>query len=176
MKNIVLIGPVAAGKTTVGRMLAEQRSEIFLDIDDLIEKEMALSILEIFQNYGEKYFRELETRVLERVIQQEKAIISTGGGIVLNPYHRDLIVSHSYVVYLQVDLNTQLERLANSTDRPLLAGQDRSKILQELHGIRHPLYEEIANISLDTSNKTVEHVVSALLPLRGSCHEVTEGG
>ena len=132
-------------------------------MDELIEKETALTIREIFESLGEKYFREWETRILEELISQENAIISTGAGVVINPYHRELIRLNSFVVYLHVDLDIQLARLSNDTVRPLLDGENKSKILQDLHRVRSPLYEQIANLSLDTSAKTVESIVQYLL-------------
>lgn len=166
MKNIVLIGSVAAGKTSVGRMLANKLNKSFFDLDQLIEEKLSLSIREIFELYGEKYFRALETQILERVIHQENAIISTGAGIVLNPYHRELIQKNSYVIHLQVDLDNQLIRIqADGSNRPLLNVKDKQKVLQELHRIRHPLYLQIANISLDTSQKTVEDIMADLMAM-----------
>lgn len=164
MKNIVFVGSVGAGKTTVGRTLAKRLNKIFFDLDELVENEVTLSIREIFELQGESYFRALETKMLERVIHQENAIISTGAGVVLNSYNRDLIAKNSYVVYLQVDIESQLLRIQrDGSIRPLLNVEDKQTALQELHRIRHPLYQQIANISLDTSQKTVEEVVAALI-------------
>lgn len=162
MKNIVLIGPIAAGKTTVGQALAEQRGEIFIDTDQCIEKEMGQSIPLILETHGEKYFRELETQILERSIQLKNAVISTGGGVVLNPYNRELIKLHSYRVYLQVDLQVQLARLANTYERPILKGENKAKILEELRQVRIPHYEQIADLTIDTSTKTCEAIVHEL--------------
>ena len=162
MKNIVLIGPIAAGKTTVGQALAEARGEIFIDTDQCIEKETGQSIPIILETRGEKYFRELEKQILERSVQLKNVVISTGGGIVLNPYNRELIKLNSYSVYLQVDMQVQLARLKNTYERPILKGDDKSKILQELRHVRIPLYEQIADFTLDTSTKTCEAITYEL--------------
>ena len=151
MRNIVLVGFMGSGKTTVGKLVAEQTGMPLLDMDSMIEEREGKSINEIFAQDGEPHFRALERAMVKELAQTEGHIISTGGGIVLNPDNIADFEATGLVVCLLVDAETVLDRVKHDTSRPLLAGDKQAKILQLLQ-TRKPLYEAITH-KIDTSGR-----------------------
>ncbi|WP_372846058.1 shikimate kinase [Pontiella sp.] len=151
MKNIVLVGFMGSGKTTVGKLIAEKTGMPLLDMDALIEERAGKAITEIFADEGEAHFRQLEREMVQELSQLEGQIISTGGGIVLNPDNIADFERTGLVVCLLTDAQTVLERVKHDTSRPLLAG-DKEKQILEILAARKPLYESIAH-RIDTSGR-----------------------
>ncbi len=176
MRNIFLVGLSGSGKSSVGRLLAERLGIPFYDTDVLVEEQCGMSIAAIFEQHGETYFRDCESRMLVSVVRKpEGAVIATGGGIVLRKANRELLHKQGVIVYLSVHHTTALERLAAQYEalvaigqtpeiRPLLAGPDPLGTLQQLLEARSAWYEE-ANFTCSTVDKSAEQVVHAIIAM-----------
>ncbi len=147
--NIALIGLMGAGKSTVGRCLAESLQRPFLDCDAEIERRAGCSIAELFEGRGEPYFRRLEAEALAALAAQRGVVLATGGGAVLAAGNRAVLKRCAEVVYLRVSLEQALTRLSGSTSRPLLRDDDPSHTLRRLLAERDPLYRELADHEVD---------------------------
>ncbi|MDR7865994.1 MAG: shikimate kinase [Sporomusaceae bacterium] len=151
MKNIVLIGFMGTGKSCTGRLLAGRLGRPFIDVDRKIEQESGLAIGEIFAKHGEAYFRAREKDVIARVARHRKAVIATGGGVVLDAENMQRLRSGGVIICLTASVQTILERTGRRNTRPLLARPDREEIVARMLAERAPLYAQAAFI-LDTSN------------------------
>lgn len=162
--NLILIGFMGAGKTSVGEAYAKASGRQLLDTDRLIEAEAGLSISDIFAKQGEPAFRQAETAVLERLLAEtEDAVISVGGGLPLLEENRSILKQLGTVVFLRVKPETVLNRLQGDTTRPLLQGEQVEKRVQELLAYRNPLYMEAAHQVVDVDGKSLEELVTGLL-------------
>lgn len=141
-RPIVLVGLMGAGKSTVGRRLANMIGRRFIDADDAIEVAARRSIPEIFDEFGEAYFRNGERRVIARLIEEERGVIATGGGAFVDPQTRALILERALAVWIDCDIDTLVERTARRNTRPLLRGGDPKAILTGLLERRKPFYEQ----------------------------------
>ena len=148
--NLILVGPMGAGKTSIGRRLAERFGLAFVDADQAIVDDVGSSIPAIFEHAGEAGFRAHEKRVLAQLLAGNGQLISTGGGCVLDADNRRHLRKHGFVVYLRVSVASQLSRLQRDKTRPLLQRPDREQVLQEMAVIRDPLYREVADLIIDT--------------------------
>lgn len=164
--NIFLIGPMGAGKSTIGKLLAKTLGRDFCDSDREIERRTGVSIPMIFDYEGEAGFRRREAETLARLSEQESAIIATGGGAVVVPENRELLRRRGFVVYLKCSVDKQLERTHKDTNRPLLQTEDPRQRLEDLFAERDPLYTETADLIIDTSalsgQSAVKRIVAAL--------------
>jgi len=151
--NIFLVGPMGAGKSTIGRALASQLGMRFLDCDHEIEKRTGASIPLIFEIEGEAGFRRRETQALEELTQETGLILATGGGAVLAEENRHLLTSSGTVVYLQAPIDVLVKRTAHDRNRPLLANVDRRAKLTELMKVREPLYRAVADITVSSGGR-----------------------
>lgn len=160
--NIYLIGPTGSGKTAVGRQLARDAGLRFFDSDHEIEQRTGVEIAYIFEKEGEAGFRERESEMLRELASLEGAVVATGGGAVLARSNRDLLASTGTVVYLRTTVAEQLKRTGRSRKRPLLNRGNAQEVLEEMARLRQPLYEEIADVELDTSRQKVRTVAREL--------------
>ena len=151
MRNIVLVGFMGSGKTTVGKLIAERTGMTLLDMDSIIVDRAGKTINEIFADEGEAHFRALERSLVQELADTEGNIISTGGGIVLNPRNIADFEKTGLVVCLLADAETVLDRVKHDSSRPLLAGDKEAKILELLES-RKTLYEAITH-RIDTSGR-----------------------
>jgi shikimate kinase len=156
--SIFLIGPMGAGKTTIGRLLAKATGLKFYDSDREIERRSGASIPLIFDYEGEAGFRQREHEVLEALVKLSGIVLATGGGIVMREDNLRLL-RQGFVVYLRCSVAKQLERTARQALRPLLKTSDPKKRLEELMAIRAPRYEAIADFIVDTDTCSSRHVV-----------------
>ena len=156
--NIILIGPMGSGKTSTGRMLAKEMSYVFADTDEEVTKRTGVSIAYIFDVEGEEGFRKRECSALKECLNDNNKVISTGGGIVLSKENRDLLQDRGTVVYLQTSIRSQVKRTASTNNRPLLQNKDPEETLEKLMLTRAPLYEEIADITIMTDNKSLQEM------------------
>jgi shikimate kinase len=163
--NLYLIGPMGSGKTAVGRRLAILLSKQFFDSDAEIERRTGVDIRYIFEKEGEARFREREREVIADLTKLTGVIVSTGGGAVLDPKNRERLASTGTVVYLHANVDTQLMRTKPGRTRPLLMNDDPRAVLEKLMSIRRPLYEEIADIRVDTTGKRVRAVAASVREL-----------
>ena len=141
-RPVVLVGLRGVGKSTVGRKLAALLNRDFVDADDAISKAAQLSIPEIFEQFGEAYFRDGERRVIARLIEEGHGVIATGGGAFVDPTTRALILERAVAVWIDSDVATLVERTARRNTRPLLRGGDPHEILTRLAAERSPFYAE----------------------------------
>jgi len=164
-KNIVLIGLMGCGKSTIGRKLQTLLGYPLVDTDQLIEEKAGCSIAEIFATRGEPYFRELESAVLHELSAPgaPRRIIATGGGIVGRKQNRKLLAGLGYVVWLQAPVEVILQRTARNRDRPLLHTANPREKIEQLLAERSPLYREIADLSLETAGLEVEEIACGIL-------------
>lgn len=143
-KTVALVGMMGAGKSAVGKALAAKCGVPFLDSDEEIEKAANCSIAEIFEDYGEPFFRDRETRVIERLLDEEGVILSTGGGAFLSSINRDLIDEKGVAVWLKADIDILWNRVKNKTTRPLLRTANPYETLRDLALSREPSYAKAA--------------------------------
>lgn len=158
--NIYLIGPMGSGKTAVGRRLAHLLGKQFLDSDAEIEKRTGVDIRFIFEKEGEARFRDREREVIAELTALEDVVVATGGGAVLDAATRARLASTGTVVYLQTSLDALVQRTKSSKSRPLLMNDDPRAVLERLLSIRRPLYEEIADLSIETTGRQVRAVAA----------------
>lgn len=161
-KPVVLVGLMGAGKTTVGRRLAHALHLPFVDADSEIVDAADCSITDIFEIYGEEIFRDLEQRVLLRLLADKPCVIATGGGAFINPSLREAILDKAISIWLKADIEILLERVSRRDTRPLLKFGDRRAILERLIKERYPVYSQ-ADIAIDSNAGTHETVVQNLL-------------
>lgn len=160
--NLVLVGPMGAGKTSIGRRLAERFGLAFVDADHYVEERTGATIAAIFEHVGEAGFRERERAALAELLAGEGRLVATGGGAVLDADNRRLMREHGFVVYLQVGLEAQLRRLGRDRARPLLQRPDREQVLRELAVRREPLYREVADLVMATDGMTAAEAAARL--------------
>jgi shikimate kinase len=137
---IVLVGLMGAGKSSIGRRLAEKLSFPFVDADHEIEVAAGKSIAEIFADHGEAYFREGERRVISRLIENGAQVLATGGGAFINGDTRERIAGHGVSVWLKADLPLLMKRVNKRSDRPLLLNDNPQAVMQRLMDERYPIY------------------------------------
>ena len=149
--NLILVGPMGAGKSCIGRRLAEHYGLRLVDADREIEQRTGATVGTIFECEGEAGFRARERAVLAELLADDGLLLATGGGAVLDPGNRQLLASRGFVVHLQVSPAQQLLRLARDKTRPLLQREDRHEVLDGMATLRGPLYAEVADLGFDTN-------------------------
>ncbi len=174
-RNIILAGFKETGKTVAGRRLAERLGYTFIDLDAAIEVEAGMSIPQLFTERGEAAFRELESRMVERVVEQRGCVIATGGGAVVNPRNLQALKQNGLIVTLTADPETILARIGTGADRPILGGADTRIRVEQLLAERRDAYDQ-ADATVDTSGRTIDEVVECILHAvkQGPFHAVKE--
>jgi shikimate kinase len=164
-RAIVLVGLMGAGKTSIGRRLAEKLGLPFVDADHEIVAAAGKSIPDIFAEHGEAHFRDGERKVIARLLENGKQVLATGGGAFMNEETRAAIKQHGISIWLKADIATLLERVAKRGGRPLLEGDDPEGVLRHLADLRYPTYA-LADITVESTNakhqNTVNDVIRAL--------------
>lgn len=161
--NIFLIGPMGAGKTSVGRYLAKKLNKHFYDSDQEIEKKMGVSLTWIYDLEGMEGFREREMRAIDELSTLNNIVLSTGGGCVETQSVREYLQQRGIVIYMEVSLQTQLNRLKRDKKRPLLQGDNPQEVLIKLWEERETYYEDIADFTVITDNRSVQDVGDDIL-------------
>ncbi|MDA0983098.1 MAG: shikimate kinase [Proteobacteria bacterium] len=168
--NVILVGMMGAGKTTVGRILARRLKRAFHDSDHEIEARCGVSVPVIFEIEGEPGFRAREAQLLEALCMLEGIVLATGGGAVLDAGNRHRFAESGTVVYLHGSPADLWRRVCHDRNRPLLATADPRARLEELYVVRDPLYRETADVVLDTGRQSVQALARDLLArLEESC-------
>jgi len=154
LDNIFLIGPMGAGKSTIGRHLAELLNKDFRDSDSEIEKRTGAGIPLIFEIEGETGFRTRESSIIDDLTRLSNMVLATGGGAVLSPDNRKILRERGIVVYLHAPLETLLQRTHRDRHRPLLQTDDRRRTLEDILKAREPVYRQAADVVIETSHRS----------------------
>lgn len=164
LKNISLIGFMGSGKSTVGKVIAENLNYLFVDLDKIIEYICGMSIKEIFKKYGESYFRTIENKIINKTYYNKNCVFACGGGAFCNEENIKIIRQNSCVVYLAITEEEAYERLKNSKDRPLLlVNGDLKQKIREIMGQRTDVYVNNCDIKIDIDGKSSEKIKDEIL-------------
>jgi len=163
--NISLCGMMGSGKSAIGKILANKLDYNFIDVDKMIEIDARKTIKKIFEEDGEKYFRDLEEKITINILENKETIISLGGGAIINKKIRNSIKKNSYNIYLSVDVDILTKRLQNSKTRPLLYKKDLKKELINLISIREKFYRKADLVIKNEKNiiETTENIIKKLI-------------
>ena len=164
-QNVFVIGPIGAGKSTIGRQLAISLKMDFFDSDREIEKRCGVDIDWIFDLEGEEGFRQREQNIINELANRQGIVLATGGGAVVSCENRTALSSRGKVVYLKTSIEKQLQRTAKDKRRPLFQAKDKELKLIAMMKEREPLYREIADITVETSGATVRGIVQKITHL-----------
>ncbi len=158
--NIYLVGPMGSGKTAVGRRLAALLDKQFLDTDAEIEKRTGVDVRYIFEKEGEARFREREREIIAELTGLDGVVVATGGGAVLDAQNRERLATTGTVIYLETSVDALVQRTRSNKTRPLLMNADPRGVLERLMTARQPLYEEVADLKIETTGRTVRAVAA----------------
>lgn len=164
-RNVILVGPMGAGKSTIGRQVANLLHYEFVDSDQEIEARTGADIPWIFDVEGEDGFRRREENMIDELTERQGIVLATGGGAVLREANRRAMNARGVVVYLQASIEQQLARTARDRNRPLLQTDEPRKVLTELTKIRNPLYADMADFVIDTDRGSVKDVAAQIVDL-----------
>ena len=171
--NVILIGFMGSGKTTIGKMLSGAARYRFTDTDELIELREKRKINDIFATDGEEYFRDLETAVIKEIANtMDRTVISVGGGLPVRDENRTYMKKNAVTIYLRATVDSLCKRLGGDTTRPLLKGDDLRQRIESLMEKRSRIYEEAADFVLDTDSLLPSEVVEKLLEFLKQCDAV----
>lgn len=166
---IYLVGMMGAGKTTIGRSLARALSREFADVDHLVESRCGVRIPVIFELEGETGFRQRETYVIDECTRMPQLVLATGGGAVLSAENRRMLSERGLVIYLRARAEDLYLRTRHDRNRPLLQTADPLGRIRELLALREPMYEEVADIVVDTGRTSIARLVQKILPMLDAC-------
>jgi shikimate kinase len=162
--NIALIGFMGSGKSTAGKVLAGKLKMDFIELDSMVEEKVGKSIAAIFKSDGEPAFRKLESQAANEAAKSEMTVISCGGGVILDPANVKHLKKNALIIYLKAGPDVILERVKGSAAvRPLLESDDPSRAVSDLLTARSRLYEQAADLVIDTSHLNVDEVVSKII-------------
>ncbi|WP_339803749.1 shikimate kinase AroK [uncultured Marinobacter sp.] len=162
-KRIVLVGPMGAGKSTIGRLLSRELGFQFQDSDRVIEERCGADIPWIFDVEGEAGFRQRESAILRELADDTRVVLATGGGAVMRDDNHEFLKKDAVVVYLKASLEQQIERTSKDRNRPLLQNEDPEAVLRHLFAIRDPIYTGLADIIMHTDRKSPRLVVRQII-------------
>ncbi len=166
MQNVILIGPMGSGKTTVGKQLAKRLRLDFVDSDHMIEERCGVSISTIFDIEGEDGFRKRETKMLTELCGRTGVVLATGGGAITSEENR-ILLRKGFVIYLKTSIETQIARTQKNQNRPLLENVDAEEKLRELMAERGVLYEQEADLVVVSGDRVVSRVVDEVVEAMG---------
>lgn len=164
--NIFLVGPMGSGKSTIGRRLAKKLALQFIDSDQAIENRTGARIALIFEIEGEDGFRKRESELIEELTSLSDIVLATGGGVVLDPENRKYLAERGLVVYLRAGIKQLLRRTARDKKRPLLNTDNPREKMQKILETRTPLYEQIADLVVNTDRQPVAQVIEEICKFR----------
>jgi shikimate kinase len=162
-RNIFLVGPMGAGKSTIGRHLADELHLDFYDSDQEIERRTGADIAWIFDLEGEDGFRKREEDIINDLTDKQGIVLATGGGSIVTKAVRNRLSARGIVVYLQTTIDKQVARTQRDKRRPLLQNEDPEKVLRDLAEMRNPLYEEVADYVVDTDDQSARAVANQII-------------
>ena len=162
-RNIFLVGPMGAGKSTIGRHLADELHLDFFDSEQEIERRTGADIAWIFDLEGEDGFRKREENVINDLTDKQGIVLATGGGSIVTKAVRNRLSARGIVVYLQTTIDKQVARTQRDKRRPLLQNEDPEQVLRDLAEMRNPLYEEVADYIVDTDDQSARAVANQII-------------
>lgn len=163
LPNLFLIGPMGAGKSTIGRLLAAELARDFVDSDHAIQNRCGADIPWIFDVEGEVGFRQREVQMIDELTRRSPIVLATGGGAVLREENRRMLRERGTVIYLMTTVEQQLKRTAKDRNRPLLQCENREQVLYDMYAKRDPLYRSTADVSVRTDRRSPRAVVNEIL-------------
>ena len=171
-RSVFLIGFMGAGKSTIARALQRGLGFPLIEMDERIVKEQGMSINDIFAQYGEDHFRDIESQLIVDIGKEEPSIVSCGGGVVVRPQNTQNMKEIGRIVFLKATPETIYERVKNSTDRPILNGHMNVEYIAELMEKRRALYEAAADITIQTDGKMREQICEEIIGKMRNTNEV----
>lgn len=162
-RNIILIGPMGSGKSTIGNIIANRLHREFKDSDHFIEKRTGVDIARIFDIEGEHGFRERESDALNELLSQNNRVIATGGGSVLRPQNQQLLKQKGFIIFLDTSVAQQLRRLARDKKRPLLQTENPRERLEAMFVERHPIYLDLADLAVKTDKQVARRLAADII-------------
>jgi shikimate kinase len=162
-RNIILIGPMGSGKSTIGSIIAKKLHRQFYDSDHFIENRTGVDIARIFDVEGEEGFRDRETNALNELLSQNNQVIATGGGSIMRKQNQEILRNKGYIVFLDTSINQQMQRLQRDKKRPLLQTENPRERLQALLDVRRPIYQDLADLSVKTDRRMARKLASDII-------------
>ncbi|MFZ9038218.1 MAG: shikimate kinase AroK [Gammaproteobacteria bacterium] len=162
-RNIILIGPMGSGKSTIGNIIARRLHREFQDSDQLIENRTGVDIARIFDIEGEQGFRDRESNALIELLSQDNRVIATGGGSVMRKENQKLLKQRGYIIFLDTSVNQQMSRLARDKKRPLLQTENPRKRLEALLQERRPIYLDLADLAVKTDKRAARRLAADII-------------
>jgi shikimate kinase len=171
MTNIILIGFMSCGKSSVGRHLAKESGMNLIDLDALIVEKAGMSIPEIFENIGEKAFRDLESYVTTLISNEDNTIFATGGGVILREKNRQLLRKSGMVIWLKTTPENVIKFTSRDSNRPLLEGNKELEKITRMMATREPVYEECAHFSINAFENNLRQIAQLIWDFYGDFHD-----
>lgn len=162
-QNIILIGPMGSGKSTIGNILARNLNRDFRDSDHFIEEKTGVDIARIFDIEGEQGFRDRESKALKELLGQNNCVVATGGGSVVSKENRALLKSKGYIIFLDTSVSQQMYRLRRDKKRPLLQTENPLERLENLLAIRRPIYLDLADLAIKTDRRVARKLAADII-------------
>jgi len=162
-RNIILIGPMGSGKSTIGNIIASRLHREFQDSDHFIEKRTGVDIARIFDIEGERGFRDRESDALSELLSQNNRVVATGGGSVLRPQNQQLLKQKGFIIFLDTSVAQQLRRLARDKKRPLLQTENPRERLEAMFAERHPIYLDLADLAVKTDKRVARRQAADII-------------
>ena len=162
-RNIILVGPMGSGKSTIGNIIARRLNREFQDSDHHIERRTGVDIARIFDIEGEQGFRDRETSALQELLSENNRVIATGGGSVVRSENQQMLKQQGYVVFLDTSLNQQMQRLRRDRKRPLLQTDDPRGRLESLTRQRRPIYLDLADLVVKTDKRVARRLAADII-------------
>lgn len=169
LPSLFIVGPMGAGKTTIGRLLGRYFGCDFIDSDHYIIEQTGADIAWIFEKEGEAGFRAREARAIKELTALPNIVLATGGGVVMHPQNRECLKQNGITIYLQASVDVQMKRTAKDKSRPLLNTPNPREVLQSLYDIRDPLYREVADIVVATGDGYPKYMMNKVV--QELCHK-----
>lgn len=163
LPSLFIVGPMGAGKTTIGRLLARHLGRNFIDSDHYICQQTGADIPWIFEKEGEAGFRERESKAIAELTELPNIVLATGGGVVTQPQNREKLKQHGITIYLRASVDVQLKRTSKDKSRPLLNNPNPRAVLQSLFEVRDPLYLEVADIVVETGDGYPKYMLKKIM-------------
>ncbi len=162
-RNIILIGPMGSGKSTIGNIIAKRLHREFQDSDHFIEERTGVDIARIFDIEGEEGFRDRESNALAELLSENNRVIATGGGSVLREENQKLLKQKGYIIFLDTSVNQQMQRLSRDKKRPLLQTENPRARLEALFEERHPIYLDLADLAIKTDKRVARRLAADII-------------